>query len=61
LQVAVKCDPVNFHRESSQIPPTVCVIITKLPLKQVFMAFGKTLPNHHFVGKKYGSPLSCFL
>jgi len=29
----------------------VCVIIIKIALKQVYMAFGKALPNHCFVGK----------
>jgi len=51
LQVAVKCDPANIRRELPQIPPTVCVIITKISLKQVFMASDKALPNHSFVGK----------
>jgi len=27
-------------------------------MKQVFMAFGKALPNHCFAGRKYGSPFS---
>jgi len=31
--------------------PTVCVIIGKIALKQVFMAFGNALPNHCFAGK----------
>jgi len=48
LQVAVKFGAVNFHRELSQIHPTVCVIISKTALKQVFMTFGKALPNHCF-------------
>jgi len=61
LQVAVTFGVVNFRRELSQIPPTVCVIIGKIALKQVFMAFDKALPNHCFAGKKYGSPLSCVL
>jgi len=58
LQVAVKFGAVHFRR---QIPPTLCVIISKIALKQVFIAFGKALPNHCFAGKKYGSPLSCVL
>jgi len=61
LQVAVKFGAVNFRRELSQIPPTACVIIGKMALKQVFMAFGKALPKHCLAGKKYGSPLSCVL
>jgi len=61
LQVAVKFGAVNFHRELSQISPTVCVIISKMALKQVLMAFGKALLNHCFAGKKYGSPLLCVL
>jgi len=51
LQVAVKFGAVNFRRELSQIPLTVCVIISKIALKQVFMAFGKAFPNHCFTGK----------
>ena len=35
-----------------------CVIISKITLKQVFLAFGKALPNRCFVGKKHVSPLS---
>jgi len=58
LQVAIKFGAVNFRRELSQIPPTVCVIISKIALKQVIMAFGKALPNHCFAGKKYGRPLT---
>ena len=61
LQVAVKFGAVNFRHELSQIPPTVCVIIGKISLKQVFMAFGKALPNHCFADKNYGSPLSSVL
>jgi len=58
FHVAVKFGAVNFRRELSQIPPTVCVIIGKIALKQVFMAFRKALPNHCFADKKYSSPLS---
>jgi len=61
LQVAVKFGAVNVRRELSQTPPTVCVIISKIALKQVLMVFGKALLNHCFSGKKYGSPLSCVL
>jgi len=61
LHLAVKFGAVNFRRELSQIPPTLCVIIGKIVLKEVFMAFGKALLNHCFAGKKYGSPLSCIL
>jgi len=41
LQVAVKFGAVNFRRELSQIPP--CVIISKIALEQVFIAFDKAL------------------
>ena len=61
LQVAVKFGAVNFRHELSQIPPTACVIVSKIALEQVFMAFGKALLNHCFAGKKYGSSLSCVL
>jgi len=61
LQVAVNFGAVNFRRKLSEIPPIVCVIIRKIALKQVFMAFGKALPNLCFASKKYGSPLSCVL
>jgi len=50
-----------FHRELSQIPPTVCVIITKIALKQDFMAFGKALPSHCFVGKIWQYTITCFV
>jgi len=60
-EVAAKFGAANFCRELSQIPPTVCVIILKVAFKQVFMAFGKFMPNHCFVGKKYARPLSCVL
>jgi len=46
FHVAVKFGAVNYRRELSQIPQTVCVIIGKIALKQVFMAFRKALPNH---------------
>jgi len=39
----------------------VRVIIGKIALKQLFMAYGRALPNHCFAGKKYHSPLSCVL
>jgi len=45
----------------SQITPTVCVIIRKIALKQVFMAFGRALPNHCFIGKKFESFITCFV
>jgi len=61
MQVAVKFAAVNFRRGLSQIPSTVCIIISKIALKQVFIAYGKALPNQYFVGKKYCSPLSCVL
>jgi len=61
LQVAIEFIPVNFCRELSQIPPTVCVILSKIASKQVFIAFGRKLPNNCFIGKKYDSPLSCVL
>jgi len=61
LQVAVNFNLVNFRRELSHIAPTVCGIISKTALKQVFMAFGRALPNLCFVGKKYDSPLSRFM
>jgi len=51
LQVAVKFGPVNFRRKLSKTPPTVCVIISKIALKQVFMTFSKASPNHCFSGK----------
>jgi len=38
---------VLYHQTSFQ----VCVIITKIALKQIFMAFGKALSNHCFVRK----------
>jgi len=52
LQVAVKFGAVNFRRELSQTPPTVCVIISKIAMSQVFMTFGKALRNHCFAGTK---------
>jgi len=58
LQVAVKFSLGNSRRGLSQNPATVCVIISKTALKLVFMAFGKELLNHCYVGRKYGSPLS---
>jgi len=61
LQVAVKFSLVNFRRELSQIPPTVCVFISKIALKQAFESFGRALPHHRFVGQKRHSPLSCAL
>jgi len=60
LQVAVRFGAVNFCRELPQILPTACGMISKIALKQVITAFGEALPNHYFVGKKYGSPLSFF-
>jgi len=39
---------VNYHKSLQQY----CVIFSKIALKQVFMAFGRALPNHCFVGKK---------
>jgi len=29
-----------------------CVFISKIALKQVFLAYGRSLPNHCFVGKR---------
>jgi len=46
LQVAVKFSLVNVRRELPQTPPTVCVIISKIALNEVFMAFGRALPSH---------------
>jgi len=51
MEVAIKFGAVSFCHELSQIPPIVCVIISKIALEQVFMAFGKALPNHCFIGK----------
>jgi len=47
LQDAVKFSLVDFRRELSHTPPTVCIIIiSKIALKEDFMAFGRALPNH---------------
>jgi len=40
LQVAVKFSLIIFRHELPQIPLTLCVIFSKIALKQVLMTFG---------------------
>jgi len=51
----IKLNLIISTRESTQIPPNVCVsvIISKIALKQDFIhiVFGRALPKHCFVGK----------
>jgi len=62
LQVAAKFGAVNFRRELSQIPRTVCIVIGKTALKEIFVAFGKALPNHCSAGKKvWQRIIMCFI
>jgi len=44
----LRFDQITSERSGTR---PYCVITSKIALKQVFMAFGRALPNHCFVGK----------